>query len=53
MGAGLVIWYGGSEVIAGNRTPGEFFSFMTALVMLYDPFKSISQANNTIQQAMV
>ncbi|GAB1410316.1 ABC transporter transmembrane domain-containing protein [Desulfovibrionales bacterium] len=52
IGAGLVIWYGGSEVIAGNRTPGEFFSFMTALVMLYDPFKSISQANNTIQQAM-
>jgi subfamily B ATP-binding cassette protein MsbA len=52
VGAGLVIWYGGREVIAGNRTPGEFFSFLTALVMLYDPFKSISQANNTIQQAM-
>lgn len=52
VGAGLVIWYGGREVIAGNRTPGEFFSFMTALVMLYDPFKSISQANNTIQQAL-
>lgn len=51
-GAGLVIWYGGSEVIAGNRTPGEFFSFLAALVMLYDPFKSISQANNTIQQAL-
>lgn len=52
VGAGLVIWYGGREVIAGNRTPGEFFSFMTALVMLYDPFKSISQANNTLQQAL-
>jgi subfamily B ATP-binding cassette protein MsbA len=52
VGAGLVIWYGGREVIAGNRTPGEFFSFMTAMVMLYDPFKSISQANNTLQQAM-
>ena len=52
VGAGLVIWYGGSQVVAGNRTPGEFFSFMTALIMLYDPFKSISQANNTIQQAM-
>ena len=25
---------------------------MTALVMLYDPIKSISQANNTIQQAL-
>lgn len=52
LGAGLVIWYGGSQVIAGKSTPGEFFSFMTALVMLYDPFKSISQANNTIQQAL-
>jgi subfamily B ATP-binding cassette protein MsbA len=52
VGAGLVIWYGGREVIAGNRTPGEFFSFMTAMVLLYDPFKSISQANNTLQQAL-
>lgn len=52
VGAGLVIWYGGNEVIAGTSTPGEFFSFLTALVMLYDPFKSISQANNTIQQAL-
>lgn len=52
LGAGLVIWYGGREVIAGNRTPGEFFSFLAALVMLYDPFKSITQANNTIQQAL-
>jgi subfamily B ATP-binding cassette protein MsbA len=52
VGAGLVIWYGGREVIAGHKTPGEFFSFMTALVMLYDPFKSISQANNTLQAAL-
>jgi subfamily B ATP-binding cassette protein MsbA len=52
VGAGLVIWYGGSQVIAGNRTPGEFFSFMAALIMLYDPIKSITQANNTIQQAL-
>lgn len=51
-GAGLVIWYGGREVISGNRTPGEFFSFLTALALLYDPFKSISQANNSIQQAL-
>jgi len=52
LGAGLVIWYGGSQVIAGNATPGSFFSFMTALIMLYEPFKSISSANNQIQKAL-
>lgn len=52
LGAGLVIWYGGSQVIEGHKTPGEFFSFLTALIMLYDPIKSIGQANNAIQQAL-
>ncbi|MGE4552404.1 MAG: ABC transporter ATP-binding protein, partial [Desulfovibrionaceae bacterium] len=42
LGAGLVIWYGGKEVIAGHSTPGTFFSFITSMIMLYDPVKSIN-----------
>ncbi|MDD4648506.1 MAG: ABC transporter transmembrane domain-containing protein [Desulfoplanes sp.] len=52
LGIGLVVWYGGREVIAGNSTPGTFFSFMTALVMLYDPVKKLNDANLTIQKAL-
>jgi subfamily B ATP-binding cassette protein MsbA len=52
VGMGLVIWYGGSQVIAGNSTPGTFFSFMTGLIMLYEPFKSINSANLSIQRAL-
>lgn len=52
LGMGLVIWYGGSQVIAGNSTPGTFFSFMTGLIMLYEPFKSINSANLSIQKAL-
>ncbi len=52
VGMGFVIWYGGKQVIQGHSTPGTFFSFMTALMMLYDPFKRISKANLTIQKAL-
>lgn len=52
VGVSLVIWYGGSQVIAGETTPGNFFSFLTALLMLYDPLKKISKANVKIQKAL-
>jgi len=52
IGMGVVIWYGGSQVIAGNSTPGTFFSFLTALMMLYEPFKRISKSNLTLQKAL-
>ncbi|SDN64625.1 ATP-binding cassette, subfamily B, MsbA [Desulfonauticus submarinus] len=52
LGAGLVVWYGGNQVIAGHSTPGTFFSFMTALVMLYDPLKKLTSANLNIQKAL-
>ncbi|WP_432736194.1 ABC transporter ATP-binding protein [Maridesulfovibrio sp. FT414] len=50
-GIGLVLWYGGKEVIDGNSTPGTFFSFIAALIMLYEPVKKINNANLTIQRA--
>lgn len=52
VGVSLVIWYGGSEVIAGNSTPGTFFSFLAALIMMYDPAKKLTNNNNEIQKAL-
>ena len=52
VGAGIVIWYGGSKVIAGTITTGTFFSFMTAVLMFYAPVKKLSKLNITIQQGL-
>lgn len=52
LGMGLVIWYGGSLVIAGESTPGTFFSFMAGVILLYEPVKKINTANQDIQRAM-
>ncbi len=51
-GIGFVIWYGGSQVIKGDSTPGTFFSFMAALIMLYEPIKKLSQYNLALQRAL-
>ena len=47
-----VIFYGGSRVIAGETTPGTFFSFMTALVMAYQPMKSLANLNTALQEGL-
>ena len=47
-----VVWIGGNQVITGVTTPGTFFSFMTALIMAYQPVKSIASLNATLQTAM-
>jgi subfamily B ATP-binding cassette protein MsbA len=52
LAAAAVIWYGGSQVISGNTTPGSFFSFMTALFMLYGPIRSLNRSNNQVQEAL-
>ncbi len=52
LGIVAVIWYGGYSVIRGVSTPGNFFSFLAALIMLYDPVKKLSNMNNTIQLGM-
>ena len=52
VGAAAVIFYGGYSVVKGQSTPGNFFSFMTALFMLYEPVKSLSRINNVIQQGI-
>ena len=52
IGIALVVWYGGSQVLAGASTPGTFFSFLTALIMIYEPIKGISKINNALQQGI-
>ena len=49
---GAVVWYGGSSVIAGGRTQGEFMAFITAMFLMYQPFKHLTRTYTTIQQGL-
>ena len=50
--AAVIIYIGGKEVIDGNMTTGEFFSFLTALFMLVDPVRKFSTTYSNIQTAL-
>ena len=52
IGAAFVIWYGGYKVITGASTPGTFFSFLAAVVMLYGPVKKLAKVNTTLQRGL-
>jgi subfamily B ATP-binding cassette protein MsbA len=49
----LVLWYGTSAVLTGERTPGTFAAFIGAMLIIYRPFKRIAGTNNSIQQGLV
>ena len=51
-GIASVVWYGGSSVIAGTRTPGDFFAFMTAMFLMYQPFKSLTRTYTMLHQGL-
>ncbi len=53
VGIGAFIWVGGYRVISGAMTVGDFFSFMTAMALLYDPMRGISKVNLVIQEGIV
>lgn len=52
MGIAFTVAYGGYTVFKGESTPGNFFSFIAAVAMMYDPFKKLSEVNNVIQQGL-
>ncbi len=50
VGFSAVLLYGGESVIAGARTTGSLFAFLTSLYLCYAPFKSIARSNTSWQQ---
>ena len=48
----LVITYGGFRVIHDNMDPGSFFSFITALLLAYEPMKRLANLNATLQEGL-
>jgi len=51
LGVAAVVFYGGQQVMAGTTTPGTFFSFLTAVLMLYEPLRKLSRVNSILQGA--
>ena len=52
IGVAAVIILGGKDVIDGHINMGAFFSFLTALFMLYTPLKRIVNIYNKMQDAI-
>ena len=48
-GIGAVIWYGSTLIVEGKISAGNFVSFITALILLYTPIKSIGKSFNNVQ----
>ena len=53
IGLGLAIAYGSWLIVQGSITPGNFVSFLTALLMLYTPLKNISNVAVHVQQSFM
>jgi subfamily B ATP-binding cassette protein MsbA len=47
-----IIWYGGTMVFEGKTTPGALFTFLTAFVSSYRPFKSLVSLNINLQEGL-
>lgn len=46
------ILYGGSQVTSTGSDPGEFFSFVTAFIMAYEPARRLARFNVVFQRQM-
>ena len=52
VGMALALVYGSIQVSADLMTPGGFFSFMGALLLMYGPAKKLSRVNANLQQTI-
>lgn len=46
-----VLLYGGSEIISGDKTVGQFMSFFTAIGLAFDPMRRLASLSGTWQAA--
>ena len=51
LGTGLVLWFGGAQVIAGNMKVGELVAFTIYLTLFYEPIGRLHGLNQMLQAA--
>jgi len=47
----FVVIYGGYQIIDGEKTIGEFMSFFTAMALIFDPLRRLSNISGAFQAA--
>ncbi len=47
-----IIVYGGLQMVEGHSTPGKLFSFITALILAYEPMKKLANMNAKLQEGL-
>ena len=47
-----VIYYGGTRIVSGETSPGTFVSFLAALIMSYQPLRSLANLNTALQEGL-
>ena len=47
------LMYGGYRVVAIGATPGQFFSFLTAFLLAYEPAKRLARLNIELNSNLV
>ncbi|HEX8960837.1 MAG TPA: lipid A export permease/ATP-binding protein MsbA [Geobacteraceae bacterium] len=47
-----VLWFGGYHVIHATMKPEALLSFLTAMVLLFNPIKKLSSTYNTLQRSL-
>lgn len=52
LGIAAVVWFGGSKVMSGQMSAADFFSFITAMALVYTPFKRLTGSYNDFQRCM-
>src|SRR5438309_8808025 len=52
VGVGLIIWYGGGQVVRGVATIGTLVAFIQLARSFYEPISDISEKYNILQSAM-
>ncbi|MDR3180106.1 MAG: ABC transporter ATP-binding protein/permease [Holosporaceae bacterium] len=53
IGIAAIIWLGSYLIVHSDLTPGGFVSFITALLLLYQPVKSIGNDYNAMQVSLM
>lgn len=53
LGIALVIWVGSYLILSHQITPGNFVSFVAALILLYNPIKGIGNNFNNVQVSLM
>lgn len=51
LGIAAVVFLGGSQVMSGRMSASELFSFIAAMIMLFNPVKKLQGSYNTVQRS--